>query len=296
MATFAIIIMMFFTARIVLKNIKLNIPNERHILVIGDSYTECAIDDEVYKDAINLSSSGRGFPFSYFLLKDMIEQNPQIDTVLLSYALGRASKSYDDFILYNDSNFREHLPSTILRADYEDMTPLKDVPNFYYYALRAPFSVANLNLIFRACSGRLSDDVRTRSVGKFNKNTRDKLLVSIQKTKLNTSTTGRSIDEDSITYEYLMRIAAYLESKNVRLILFNAPKYKIDSYEPREESDKIIKQKLANFEYLDFSDFPLDDSCFADLGHLNYRGAKIFSEYLQKNGLFSYKGNRYKAK
>jgi hypothetical protein len=31
---------------------------------------------------------------------------------------------------------------------------------------------------------------------------------------------------------------------------------------------------------LDLSRFILPDSCFADINHLNYKGAKIFSEYL----------------
>ncbi|MBQ0740337.1 hypothetical protein J9332_39270, partial [Aquimarina celericrescens] len=32
-------------------------------------------------------------------------------------------------------------------------------------------------------------------------------------------------------------------------------------------------------EYLDFSNFPLSNSKYGDLGHLNYKGAKIFSEW-----------------
>ena len=34
-----------------------------------------------------------------------------------------------------------------------------------------------------------------------------------------------------------------------------------------------------NVEFLDFSKFPLENSEFGDLEHLNYKGAKVFSEW-----------------
>lgn len=36
---------------------------------------------------------------------------------------------------------------------------------------------------------------------------------------------------------------------------------------------------FPSIEYLDFSKFPLDNSEFGDLEHLNYKGAKVFSNW-----------------
>jgi hypothetical protein len=33
---------------------------------------------------------------------------------------------------------------------------------------------------------------------------------------------------------------------------------------------------------MDYSTFQLPDSCYGDVTHLNYRGARIFSQYLQE--------------
>jgi hypothetical protein len=40
---------------------------------------------------------------------------------------------------------------------------------------------------------------------------------------------------------------------------------------------------LPGIKYVDYSAFPLPDSCYGDAVHLNYKGAEIFSKYLQEN-------------
>lgn len=42
---------------------------------------------------------------------------------------------------------------------------------------------------------------------------------------------------------------------------------------------KIWKDKFKEVTFLDFKDFPLNDSDFADIEHLNDKGAKKFSTY-----------------
>ncbi|MEO9146704.1 MAG: hypothetical protein ABI237_14225 [Ginsengibacter sp.] len=42
------------------------------------------------------------------------------------------------------------------------------------------------------------------------------------------------------------------------------------------------KNIFSNASFLDYSRMALPDSDFADLMHLNYRGAKTFSTYLNK--------------
>ena len=42
-----------------------------------------------------------------------------------------------------------------------------------------------------------------------------------------------------------------------------------------------ITDRFEQIEFLDFSKFPLADHEFADLEHLNYKGAKVFSIWFQ---------------
>ena len=50
-------------------------------------------------------------------------------------------------------------------------------------------------------------------------------------------------------------------------------------------------KNYSNIKFYDFKDMELPDSCFGDLDHLNYKGAKVFSEYLEKEILHK---NNYK--
>ena len=38
----------------------------------------------------------------------------------------------------------------------------------------------------------------------------------------------------------------------------------------------LKKQKFENLDFLDFDKFPIKDNEFADFGHLNYKGSKVF--------------------
>jgi hypothetical protein len=67
------------------------------------------------------------------------------------------------------------------------------------------------------------------------------------------------------------------------LILINTPVYKPEIYESIDKLNDFYDTYLSGVKYLDYSAFPLPDSCYGDIGHLNYKGAQIFSKYLQEN-------------
>ena len=64
---------------------KADIGRERHILVLGDSHTECAVDDSVFSRSANFSKSATAFIYTYGAIKKLVADNPQVDTVLLSF-------------------------------------------------------------------------------------------------------------------------------------------------------------------------------------------------------------------
>jgi hypothetical protein len=45
---------------------------------------------------------------------------------------------------------------------------------------------------------------------------------------------------------------------------------------------KIIREKYNNVTFWDYGNYVLLDSCYEDVGHLNYIGAKMFSTVLQE--------------
>jgi hypothetical protein len=53
-------------------------------------------------------------------------------------------------------------------------------------------------------------------------------------------------------------------------------------YGDNEFANDFHDAYMPDVRYMDYSVFPLPDSCYGDIGHLNYRGARIFSQYLQE--------------
>ena len=51
------------------------------------------------------------------------------------------------------------------------------------------------------------------------------------------------------------------------------------------------QQNYKDLKFYDFRSLQLHDSCFGDLNHLNYKGAKIFSYFLEKEVLHKNKYN-----
>ena len=51
------------------------------------------------------------------------------------------------------------------------------------------------------------------------------------------------------------------------------------------------QQNYKEIKFYDFRSLQLPDSCFGDLNHLNHKGAKIFSNFLEKEVIHK---NKYK--
>jgi hypothetical protein len=89
--------------------------------------------------------------------------------------------------------------------------------------------------------------------------------------------------------KYLKLLINYCQDKGTRVFLFRSPLHKKYPLLANEFVYKsVLNSEFNNLEYLDFSKFPLSDSEFGDLQHVNYRGAARFSSWfdqLFKDGL-----------
>ncbi len=285
-----IVVALLFLSRAIVRNMDLSIPEDKRILVIGNSHTECAINDTIYKPSVNLSLSARDMHACYILIKDLIERNPHIETVVLSMSpkILDAGKNLSRF---NDNpHFKYHLSQSALRADMHDLALFFKLRYAALSILRAPAYLENTKLFFKIFSGQLSPDVNKRHVGAFMANYANHMQSDIKK-RSNEPRVAPVIDTESMSYAYMSKIQSYLSKRDVKLVLMFTPHYRIDHYCDRAFFNKEIKEKFPDVQYVDFSDFPLSDSCYSDTSHLNVEGARIFSEYLEKHGLFSYKSS-----
>ena len=80
--------------------------------------------------------------------------------------------------------------------------------------------------------------------------------------------------------EYLSKIINYCNQKGVRVFLIRSPVHKAYGNPTSERVfQKILNTSFSQTQFLDFKDFPLENNQFGDFGHLNYKGAKIYSVF-----------------
>ncbi|MEI6140831.1 MAG: hypothetical protein WCP85_16290 [Mariniphaga sp.] len=96
----------------------------------------------------------------------------------------------------------------------------------------------------------------------------------------------KSIEISETNILYLSKIIEFCKSNNVQVYLIRSPLHKkFPGRWNEQEFIQILNSKFSKIEFLDFKDFPLQNHEFGDLGHLNYRGAKVFSVFF--NGLLN---------
>jgi hypothetical protein len=254
------------------------LPQDKNILVIGDSHTECAIDDNIFTRSVNVSQSGTAYLYTYCKLKKFLDENPQIDTVLLSFHY-RFTKYIENSWMFSDEIIADKIPAYITLMSKEELLIYLNNETFIKSILQMPQK--NLKSILKFIqTGNISHT--DLNIGKYLRLDRDNLQEDINNyNKISTYQQNEILSEYQTNY--LLKIAALCKTKQVELILINTPMYNVHKYGNIEELNNFYDTYLKGTKYLDCSGYSLPDSCYGDVGHLNYKGAEVFSLYLRDN-------------
>jgi hypothetical protein len=118
-------------------------------------------------------------------------------------------------------------------------------------------------------------------LGQFLKLDRDKLQEAIADHE-EQSFSDAPVDKiSSYQLQYLLKIVSLCKKKNVELILIVTPIYNSRKYASMDRLWAYYNKYLQGIRYLDFSEYPMPDFGYGDIFHLNYKGAEIFSRYLE---------------
>jgi hypothetical protein len=256
---------------------KANIGSERHILVLGDSHTECAVDDSVFIRSANFSKSATAFIYTYGAIKKLVADNPQIDTVLLSFQFNSLIYERERGWIYSDALLSSKLPVYLPLLGLSDMGVFICTPAFYKSAARTPLVCAEYYYQLTRGAG---DDWRRDNIGRHLSLPYSKLKESVASTTPYEEL-KRKDSISSVQLEYLLKIGAFCRQRAITLVLINTPVYKREEYTGYQAYERNRQRYLSGFRFLDYSGFAMPDSCFADIVHLNRAGARIFSAYLQ---------------
>ncbi len=107
---------------------------------------------------------------------------------------------------------------------------------------------------------------------------RDKTDSLISNIPVHSNSENYSQPVSEYNIEYLQKTIKYLTSNNKRVILIRSPLHTMYSgYNNEHQFQELLKTKFSEIEFMDFSKFPLLNSEFGDLEHLNHKGASRFS-------------------
>jgi hypothetical protein len=269
-----ILIVENITNYIVAENSNFKLDSNPKYIVTGHSHPQCAFNDSLIVDFQNISQSGESYFYTYFKTKQIIEQNASIKVVFIEYTNNQINARMDDWIwgnTYMSSRYPKYAPYMSL-ADKR----LLFFKNHSGYLNSYSFSVKNnLERIFK------KDYSYSKLDGGYVSVIRDKTDSLVANKVYNERKSITNLSETNLFY--LSLLIEFCNQKGVDIILIRSPQHEAyEGYFNELKYKEILKKKYSNFDYIDFSNFPVTNSEFGDLEHLNYKGAKVFSEFFAK--------------
>lgn len=265
------------------KERELQIPIQKNILVLGDSNTESAIDDDILVSAYNLSHSADPFFYSYLKLRKITETNKTIDTLLLSFS---PHNVFENDWTFNVSHIYLRMGMYYPFMDWHDVK--------YLYLENAGAVISSSPAIIQQIMRNVIEKISGRNpivkYGHFTlsdhsifaENQPQKALEDM----LPSSNIPKNLKISKKEIKYLLKIIDHCNNENLKLILINPPKrQEILNYSLYgvKEFYSYYDSNLTSIEFLDFSNLDMPDDSFNDFVHLNSKGSVFFSEFLRDN-------------
>ncbi|MBR5074770.1 MAG: hypothetical protein IKX26_06030 [Bacteroidales bacterium] len=252
------------------------IGKDIHYVVAGPSNAQFAWNDRIIPHSKNLCFTALSMGACYNTVKWAVEYNgTKIDTVCLGASfIG---------ILFNDDS----------RIDprFEEEKRLLDYDDFFHqfrhdsrYLKMAISSFSNTLVGKRRMGGGYQDLTR-------NKLHHPKAFDRVKKVKEMAGeggwTEAKIREKCQYQIRHLRRIKEYCDNHNITLVILSTPVYKIDEILSDDGYRSLLKNELGDSTLIaDYSNFKLpDDSYYADVEHVNQKGAEYFSKYIAEHGL-----------
>ena len=256
-----------------------NIPEHKNIIIAGDSQIARAIDDDIFLHSVNISQPGTAYLYSYVKLKKFLDKNNHVDKVILSFHGYTIKKSRDEWI--TDSKYTlSYAPDYFPLFSREEIAFIvnnsKNKSSLFSAIAKSP--VKSALTIIKMISGR-KQTYKELNIGGYTKLEGEHLAQDIE---------IREIDETENEYSqcqhyYLLKIKELCREKNVELILLSTPSYDSSQYGNKLTLLNYYNDYFSGYKYLDFYDFEIPEYGYYDIFHINYKGAQIFSRYLEDN-------------
>lgn len=249
------------------------LPKEKTILVIGDSQTQCGIDDQQLSHFANVSLAHDGYFTMYRRLQLYVDANPQIDTVFVAFTPHTVRKDKDEFYRnfgYVQESTQHYLPFfttsdwfVLFRYDAADVISALTTPLRYYWNV-SPDYINEMGYFEVSDYSNLKKDIEAGAQ------------------RLTAGAFGGIDYGNAVTLEYLQKIIDFCKSRHLTLIGLNTPVYNARDYFDMDNYEQLRNGRFQGLEVWDFMDAEIPDECRRDVNHLNQKGATLFAEMMRE--------------
>ena len=244
---------------------------KKNILIVGNSHTECSVNDSIISNSVNLSQSASSYFYSYMKIREFTKYNSQIDTVIISFSDNDLFSEKEKWFSSSDKINNKMTRHIILfnKDDYLDLFKSN------------PIEVIVQTFILYSDFYNLHTKKRD-FIGSYNKINVNKIDEDIIEFNLSSPVVDERIAITEL--QYLLKIYEFTQENKIKLILLNTPIHPILEkhflvIKPRNL--QIVSENMPNATYFDHTSFVLKNSDYADLSHLNNKGSNKYSEFLQ---------------
>lgn len=243
---------------------------EAHIALLGNSHVETSVNDSILTGSRNFARSAELAEFMYAKLKLLHKYNSQLDTVYVCF---------DEMIPFYKSYVDD-----IYSPSYYDMLTVSDWINIFRLGgfeygsthFARPFAITKMYDYMFATRATEFNLRKTDNIGGYMYLRRDKLQENIRRVKKS----GQQPSTQPVSMYFLDRMAEYCRENDIQLIFICPPQHP-----SRGDNQQIYRSlhmsRYSDIPLVDCIDVTLPDSCYGDISHLNHRGARLFSRFLE---------------
>lgn len=246
------------------------LKSENSIIVVGHSHPETAINDSLIAGLVNFSSSGEAYNYNLYKTRFLLQENPHIKTVFIEVTNNNIEPGQDLWVA-GEEKMRHYLPRRIQFMNWGELI-------FLYKANPDAVIKTFFPVIQQRFTGLFKGFDYRDDLGGYRHLTSE-LPATIQVTP---SPTDSISQISKLNLEFLKGLVNLCKKRKVEVFFIRSPLHENYPRNNEKTLKSILSSRFGDIEFLDFSHFPLHNQDFADLEHLNQKGAAVFSIWLNQ--------------